>query len=235
MFRPLLMLSCGSVEVSHGKIRVRRCMKRTIKQYSAENIRIQITDFELLNTSFYGCDARFDFEIRDKETDVVLATDCETIENAFMGVDDSDEIYSFLEEKGIDFSEEYDDDYDKLPDDIKKEYEEYELLLTDAIEHESFFDEENSSGQDKYIERIMEQLYLDNSLLYIVHDGKVAWIKMESDYYGVHLSSDDVEIHKVYEKDMEDWIYEVEGNYFFITSDFGMNPHYSLNFCEHDE
>ena len=24
MFRPLLMLSCGSVEVSHGKIRVRQ-------------------------------------------------------------------------------------------------------------------------------------------------------------------------------------------------------------------
>jgi hypothetical protein len=83
-----------------------------IKKYSRENIHIKITDFELRNVSFYGCDAGFYFEIRDNETDVLLDSDYEIVDNAFMGVDDSEEIYCFLEEKGIDFSEEYDDEYD---------------------------------------------------------------------------------------------------------------------------
>ena len=94
--------------------------KLIIKLFSKENVRIHITDFELLKTTFYGCDARFEYEVRDKETDTLLDTTYDTIENAFMGVDDSEEIYYFLEEKGIDFSAEYDEDsrYVVIEDDI---------------------------------------------------------------------------------------------------------------------
>ena len=66
---------------------------KKIKKYCEDNIRIKITDFELLDVSIYGCDARFEFEIRDNETDVLLDTDYETIDYAFMGVDDGEEIY----------------------------------------------------------------------------------------------------------------------------------------------
>ncbi|MBQ9190825.1 MAG: hypothetical protein IJ142_04375 [Bacteroidaceae bacterium] len=70
---------------------------KKIKKYCKDNIRIKITDFELLDVSIYGCDARFEFEIRDNKTDVLLDTDYETIDYAFMGVDDGEEIYYFLE------------------------------------------------------------------------------------------------------------------------------------------
>ena len=36
MFRPLLMLSCGSVEVSHGKIRVRLTGNLNFTRYEKE-------------------------------------------------------------------------------------------------------------------------------------------------------------------------------------------------------
>ena len=111
-----------------------------IKKYSDENVRVKITDFQLRDVSFYGCDAGFEFEIRDDETDVLLDTDYEIVENAFMGVDDGEEIYYFLEEKGIDFSEQYDDDYDQLPDELKKEYEAYLLEHYDDMYHEYFFE-----------------------------------------------------------------------------------------------
>lgn len=66
-----------------------------IKKYIDDNVSLRVTDFQLLDVSFYGCDARFEFEFRDKETGVVLNTYMETVENAFMGVDDGDEIYTF--------------------------------------------------------------------------------------------------------------------------------------------
>ena len=52
-------------------------MNNNIKRYSKENVRIQIKDFELENVSFYGCDAYFDIEIKDKETGILLSTDNE--------------------------------------------------------------------------------------------------------------------------------------------------------------
>ena len=73
-----------------------------IKKYCEDNVHIKITDFELEDVSFYGCDAWFDFEIIDNETGALLDTDVEKVEYAFMGVDDSEDIYYFLEEKGID-------------------------------------------------------------------------------------------------------------------------------------
>ena len=50
-----------------------------IKKYCKDNIHIKITDFELLDVSIYGCDARFEFEIRDNETDVLLDTDFQKV------------------------------------------------------------------------------------------------------------------------------------------------------------
>ena len=205
-----------------------------IKQYNDENVCIQIKDFELLDVSFYGCDARFEFEIRDKETGVLLGTDNEKVENAFMGVDDDEEIYAFLEEKDIDFSEEFDDDFSRLPDELKKEFEKYVLGLYDDMYHDYFFDADEEI-QEAMADKIMDQLYLDDSLLYVILDEKVGWLKISSDYFGIHLSSDDVEIHRVYNVDMEEWIYEVEGDYFYIISDGGMRPDYTLTFCKREE
>lgn len=187
----------------------------TIKKYCEENIHIQITDFELRDVSIYGCDALFYFEIRDDETDVVLDTDCETVENAFMGVDDGEEIYYFLEEKGIDFSEEYDDDYDRLPDELKKEYDAYLLDHYNDLYHDYFFDADEDTQQE-YIDKIMDQLYLASNRFYIIKDKKACWIVATEDYFGVHLSSDDVKIHKVYNVNMQEYIYEVDGIYFNI-------------------
>ncbi|MBR6416935.1 MAG: hypothetical protein IKS22_12670 [Bacteroidales bacterium] len=190
-------------------------MKTLIRQYCKDNVSIRITDFELRDVSFYGCDALFRFEILDKKSGQLLGEDCEILENAFMGVDDSEELYYFLEEKGIDFSDEYDDDFDKLPPELKSEYQEYILAFWDEQYHESFFEADEGIKRE-YADRIMKQLYVNRNLLYVIRGDKVGFIKAETDYFGVHLHSDDVEIKTVYNVDMQGWIYEVEGAYFDV-------------------
>ena len=210
-------------------------MSIMIKQYRKENVDLKITDFELLDVSFYGCDARFEFEIRDKETGVLLDTDYETVENAFMGVDDGEEIYYFLEEKGIDFSEEYDDDYTKLPDELKKEFEKYEVSMYDDMYHEYLFDGDEET-QDEYVEKIMKQLYLNKDRLYVIKGEEVRWISISTDYFGIHLHSDDVKISRVYNVDMESWIYEVEGEFFYLEVPcWTENPDYHISFFKRDD
>ena len=203
-----------------------------IKKYCKDNIGIKIIDFELLDVSFYGCDARFEFEVRDKETDVLLSTDFEKVENAFMG-DDSEEIYAFLEDKGVDFSEEYDDDFEKLPDELKKEFEAYELQSYNEMYHDWFFDAEEEE-QEGIIEKIMDELNLPKGLFYVVRGDSAEWIEAKYDYYGVHLSSDTLVIRKVYYEDMEDWIYELDGVIFNITSDGGRLPDFDIEFFEQE-
>ena len=205
-----------------------------IKPYIDDNVSIRITDFQLLDVSFYGCDARFEFEIRDKETGVVLDTDIETVGSAFMGVDDSEEIYYFLENKGIDFSEEYDDDFDKLPDELKKEFEAHELETYNDMYHEWFFEDEDDEHTE-IIEKIRNEIYMPNGLFYVVKDGEAHWIKVEADYFGVHLSCETLEIQRVYNVDAEGWIYALEGVYFDIVSDFGLQPDFSIEFYERDD
>ena len=208
---------------------------RKIKKYCKENVHVKITDFDLLDVSFYGCDACFHFEIRDDETDVLLDTDCETIENAFMGVDNSEDIYYFLEEKEIDFSEEYDDDYDNLPDELKKEFEAYELEHYNDIYHDYFFESEEET-QEEFNDKISNQLYLASNKFYIIKDEMVGWIEAKGDYSGVHLSSDSVEIHKVYNVDMEDWIYEADGIFFNVNcGDWGQSEDFYIEIFERDE
>lgn len=208
--------------------------KTIIKAYRKENVCIKITDFELRDVSFYGCDAIFYFDIYDKETQVLLDTDCEIVENAFMGGDDSEFLWEFLEEKGIDFSEEYDDDFDKLPADLRKEFADYELSFYDDAYHEWFFGDAPSSHED-IINKIMNQLCLDRDKLYVVKGNILRWITVTSDYFGIHLHSDKVKIESVYNVQMQDWIYEVEGCYFYVTSDLDLIPHYSLVLCKRDE
>jgi len=208
-------------------------MKR-IKKYYKENIRIKITDFELLDVSIYGCDARFEFEIRDHETDILLDTGYETVEYAFMGVDDSEEIYYFLEEKGIDFSEQYDDDYDRLPDELKEEFEAHLLELYNDVYHDYLFDGDEET-QKEFVDKIMKKLHLQENLFYITKDEDVSWIEATSDYFGVHLKSDSTEIRRIYNVNTEDWIYEVDGIYFDVVSDFGMFPEYTLELFERDD
>ena len=205
-----------------------------IKKYIDDNVSIRVTDFQLLDVSFYGCDARFEFEIRDKETGVVLDTDMETVGSAFMGVDDSEEIYYFLENKGIDFSEEYDDDFDKLPDELKKEFEAHELETYNDMYYEWFFEDEDDEHTG-IIEKIRNEMYMPNGLFYVVKDGEAHWIKAEADYFGVHLSSETLKIHRVYNVDAEDWIYESEGVFFDIVSDFGYPPDFSIEFYERND
>lgn len=205
-----------------------------IKKYCKDNIHIKITDFELLDVSIYGCDARFEFEIRDNETDVLLNKDLEKVENAFMGVDDSEDIYAFLEEKGIDFSEEYDDDFDELPDELKKKFEAYELQNYNDMYHDWFFESEEEE-QEGVIEKIMDEMYMPKGLFYIVKGDSAEWIEARYDYFGVNLSSDTLDIRKVYYEDMEDWIYETEGEFFDVVSDGGMSPDFDIEFFKRIE
>lgn len=191
-------------------------MKKKIKKYSKENVRIQIKEFELKDVSFFGCDACFDFEIRDKETDVLLATDYVTIENAFMGVVDSDDIYYFLEEKGIDFDKEYDGSFHNLPADLQKEYEEYDLDYYNEVYHEQFFDDD--STLDEFVDKIMQKLYLDDSRRYLIHGKDAAWINVILDGLWLYPHSDEVKIQPVYNVNSEDWIYEADGVYFSVEA-----------------
>lgn len=208
--------------------------KPIIKLFSKENVRVHVTDFELLKISFYGCDARFEYEVRDKEIDTLLYTDYDTIEYAFMGVDDSEEIYYFLEEKGIDFSAEYDDDYDKLPAEIRKEFEQYELSHYNDIYHEYFFDG-GSDVQDVICEKLLDNLYPSSGDIYVICGDKVSWIDITSDYFGIHPQSDEIVINRVYNMDNEDWIYEVEGVYFELSMIYSQPRQHTLLFYERDE
>lgn len=172
-----------------------------IKKYCMDNVHIKITDFELLDVSIYGCDARFEFEIRDNETDVLLDTDFQKVENAFMGVDDS---------------------------------EEYELQNYNDMYHDCFFEAEEEE-QEGIIEKIMDELYLPKGLFYVVKGDSAEWIEAKSDYFGVHLSSDTLDIRKVYNVDIEDWIYETEGEFFDVVSDGGMSPDFDIEFFKRIE
>lgn len=172
-----------------------------IKKYCKDNIHIKITDFELLDVSIYGCDARFEFEIRDNETDVLLDTDFQKVENAFMGVDDS---------------------------------EEYELQNYNDMYHDWFFEAEEEE-QEGIIEKIMDELYLPKDLFYVVKGDSAEWIEAKFDYFGVHLNSDTLDIRKVYNVDIEDWIYETEGEFFDVVSDGGMSPDFDIEFFKRIE
>lgn len=172
-----------------------------IKKYCKDIIHIKITDFELLDVSIYGCDARFEFEIRDNETDVLLDTDFQKVENAFMGVDDS---------------------------------EEYELQNYNDMYHDWFFEAEEEEQED-IIEKIMDELYLPKGLFYVVKGDSAEWIEAKSDYFGVHLSSDTLDIRKVYNVEIEDWIYETEGEFFDVVSDGGMSPDFDIEFFKRIE
>ena len=172
-----------------------------IKKYCKDNIHIKITDFELLDVSIYGCDARFEFEIRDNETDVLLDADFQKVENAFMGVDDS---------------------------------EEYELQNYNDMYHDWFFEAEEEE-QEGIIGKIMDELYLPKGLFYVVKGDSAEWIEAKSDYFGVHLNSDTLDIRKVYNVDIEDWIYETEGEFFDVVSDGGMSPDFDIEFFKRIE
>lgn len=211
-----------------------REIKPIIKLFSKENVCIHITDFELLKISFYGCDARFEYEVRDKETNTLLYTDFDTIEYAFMGVDDSEEIYYFLEEKGIDFSAEYDNDYDKLPAEIRKEFEQYELSHYNELYHEYFFDG-GSDAQDAICAKLIANLYPSPGDIYVIIDDKVSWIDITSDYFGLHPQSGDIVINRVYNMNSEDWIYEIEGVYFELGMIYSQPRQHTLLFYERDE
>lgn len=208
--------------------------KPIIKLFSKENVRIHITDFELLKISFYGCDARFEYEVRDKETDTLLDTTYNTIEYAFMGVDDSEEIYCFLDGKGIDFSADYDDDYDKLPAEIRKEFEQYELSHYNELYHEYFFDGD-SDVQETISEKLLNNLYPSPGDIYVIIGDKVSWIDITSDYFGLLPQSDDIVIHRVYNMDNEDWIYEAEGVYFELGMIYSQPRRHTLLFYERDD
>ena len=204
-------------------------MKKEIKKYCKENIRIEITDFELTDVSYYGCDADVYFEIRDKETNVLLASKCEYIQWAFMGIDEGEELDYFLENKGIDFTKDYDDDICKLPANLLKEFEDYKLDYYNEAYHELFFDDDSSS--DEYIIRIRDQLCLEGNKFYIIHGKNVVWSTIKLGYFGIYPYSKDVKINRVYDTDTQRYIYEVEGDYFDISG-YWYDTDFSLSHYE---
>ena len=193
-------------------------MKQGIKHYCKNNIRIQITDVQLMDISFYGCDAGFDFEIRDKETDVLLDTGYEYVEYAFPGVDEDEEIDCFLEGKGIDFYEEYDGKFDNIHKDLLEEFKDYLFQIYNEYYQEMFYFGE--LYLDECIEKIMRQLDLANNLLYLVRGENVAWItakrKSRPFYSGIALYSNDLTMRAVYNLNNERWLVEAEGHYFQV-------------------
>ena len=188
-------------------------MKPVIKIFNKSNVSIRITDFELLDVSFYGCDARFDFEIRDRETDVLLDTSLDIVQDAFPGIDDSEDLYEFLEEKGIDFSADYDDDYDKLPAEMLREFEQREQSMYDDMYHEWFF-ESDEQEHASIIEKIKDNLYPFRGDIYVIRGEEVAWIEVSYDYFGYHLKGEGVNLQFVYDMGTQKWIYEIDGVFF---------------------
>jgi hypothetical protein len=65
--------------------------QKRIKKFIADNIKIVVTGIEITDTSFYGTDAWFDFEIRDRQTDILLGEDREWLEWCLPGYEDDDE------------------------------------------------------------------------------------------------------------------------------------------------
>ena len=203
------------------KKKTNKNLKQGIKHYCKNNIRIQITDVQLMDISFYGCDAGFHFEIRDKETDVLLDTDYDSVVCAFPGVDEDEEINCFLEGKGIDFYEEYDGDFDNIPKDLQEEYEDYLLQSYNEYYQEMFYIGE--LYLDECIEKIMRQLDLDNNLLYLVRGENVAWITVKRKPYPfchvIVLYSNDLTMKNAYNLANERWLVEAEGHYFQVIDD----------------
>ncbi len=206
-----------------------------VKRYTEENVYVKILDFELTTVSFYGCDARFEIEVRDKETGVLLDETWENLEYAFMGVDDGEDLYYFLEDKGIDFTEQYDDDYSKLPAQLQQEFDEYELSVYDEAYHEYLFDDEDTLKE--YSEKILNRCHpVRGRKLYIIKDSQPKWIDVTYDYFGFHLHSKDIGIHSVYNMDTESYIYEVEGCFFDLRLlDYSMYHPFELVLYTRDE
>ena len=140
----------------------------------------------------------------------------ENLEYAFMGVDDGEDLYYFLEDKGIDFSEQYDDDYSKLPAQLQQEFDEYELSVYDEAYHEYLFDDEDTLKE--YSEKILNRCHpVDRYKLYIIKDSQPKWIDVTYDYYyGFLLHSKDVFIRGLYNinVDADVYVYRVEDCYF---------------------
>lgn len=208
--------------------------KPIIKLFSKESITIHITDFRLTDVSIYGCDADFEYEIRDKETGTLLDTDSQRLEYAFMGVDDGDELYLFLKEKGIDFSAEYDDDYDKLPAGLRQEFEQYLIDMYNDLYHDWFFEDEEDAHED-IVEKLHTYLGRPGDIYVIIGD-KVGWIDITDDYFGIHLQCDkNVDLHSVYDMNSEEYIYEIGGVYFEPYVIDWRYKRYALRFFERDE
>ena len=63
----------------------------------------------------------------------------------------------------------------------------------------------------------------------------MSWIDITSDYFGIHPQSGDIVIHRVYNMDGEDWIYEIEGVYFALRTNYSSTNRHSLLLYERDD
>lgn len=63
----------------------------------------------------------------------------------------------------------------------------------------------------------------------------MSWIDITNDYFGLHPQSGDIVIHRVYNMDEEDWIYEVGGVYFELGMIYSQPRQHTLLFYERDD
>ena len=97
-----------------------------------------------------------------------------------------------------------------------RKFEDYKLDYYNEAYHELFFGDDSSL--DELVDKIMQELYLDDSRRYLIHGKDAAWINVILDGLWLYPHSDEVKIQPVYNVNSEDWIYEADGVYFSVEA-----------------
>lgn len=193
--------------------------QKRIKKFNAGNIKIVVTGIEITDTSFYGTDAWFDFEIRDSQTDILLDEDRAYLEWCLPGYEDDDEEYfeEWLKEThGIDYEKDYDCDFYKLPEQIKEEWHKLEVETLIDCYQDAELSDVITDGIIEKLEKVA--VNYRKELFYIIVGDKANIYEVSFDYYGPHVTgynnSNTVEL--VWYLDAQEEIFYVDGVYFDV-------------------
>lgn len=194
------------------------CPRNRIKKFIADNIKIVVTGIEITDTSFYGTDARFDFEIRDKQTDILLDEDSESLEWCLPGYEGDEEYLEewLKEEYDIDFEKDYDYDYERLPEHITEEWHNREVETLNDCYQDAELSDVITDGIIEKLEKVA--VNSRKELFYIIVGDKANVYEVSFDYYGPHVTgynnSNTVEL--VWYLDAQEEIFYVDGVYFDV-------------------
>lgn len=204
-----------------------------IKKVNLDNCIIRIKDLEVTDYSFYGTDADFHYDVIDRETNkIIFENEFSSLEWGLMGYEDYDDFDDFLEEKGItyeEFKEKYDEDFDKLPQEMKDEFIiSVKERLTDYY-YEEYVGEDLCEIDNDLAEKLLDNLYEKDSY-YFIKDEKIYFLDIDYDYFGIHLRNNDNIFEMVYDINRERYIYKIKDTdyYFDIIKDFHHYNSYNI-------